>query len=571
MDKNAVIDMLERIAVLLELRNENVFKTRAFQNAARVLEGCPSDLAALCAEKELESLKGIGKGHIARIVRECHTTGKCSDYEELRKGFPDGIFEMLRIPGLGAKRAKILYDKLGIDSVKKLTEACKKGKLKDLDGFGEKTQTKLLQGIERLRQTTGLFLHIDAEEAAENFVSYLKKTPGIRRIQVAGSLRRRKEIVRDIDILVAADKPEAVHAAFVKYPGVRTVVAQGTTKTTVTLRMGINCDLRTVTESQFAAALYYFTGSKEHNVAVRTLAKKKKIKINEYGLFRGEKLIPCKDESDIFKAVGLSYIPPEARENMGEIELAAKGKFPGLVEEKDLRGVFHVHSDYSDGAAPLRKMIEAAERMGLEYVGISDHSRSAAYAGGLEVERVYKQWKEIDKLQKDFKIRIFKGIESDILQDGSLDYPEDVLKGFDFVIGSVHSRFTMPEKEMTNRIVRAMENKYLTWVGHITGRLLLKRVGYTVDMGRIFEASQKTGASIELNADPNRLDLDWRLCYHAREKGLRLGIHPDAHSVEGLKSIRYGVAMARKAWLQKKDVLNTLPLAQMEKYLKVRK
>jgi DNA polymerase (family 10) len=398
----------------------------------------------------------------------------------------------------------------------------------------------------------------------------LKKQPGIQKMELAGSLRRKKETVKDIDILVTAKKPAAIHEAFTKYSGVKTVVAHGDTKSSVQLRFGINADLRTVTEKEFPFALYYFTGSKEHNVAVRTIAKKKNIKVNEYGLFKGTKLIPCKDEADIFKAVGLNYVPPEVRENRGEIEWAQKKPFPRLIELSDIRGVFHVHSTYSDGTAPLEAMIVKAQDMGLEYVGISDHSQTAAYAGGLDAARVQKQWKEIDTLQKKFKIRIFKGIESDILGDGALDYPETVLKGFDFIIGSVHSRFTMPEKEMTERICRAMSNKYLTFVGHPTGRLLLKREGYKLDMERFLEHAKQTGVSVEVNADPHRLDLDWRAAQTAKNKGIKLGIHPDAHSIAGMEHIAYGVGIARKAWLTKEDVTNTMPLAKIVKFLRRR-
>ncbi len=571
MDKAQVIDTLERIALLLELRNANVFKIRAFENAGRILEGHPSDLKTLIETNELETLKGIGKGHIAEIVRELFAKGKSADYEELKKGFPDSLFELFKIRGLGAKRIKALYEKLGIKSAGELEYACRENRLLKLEGFGPKSQEKILAAIENMKKTDGQHLvHFAAEESAR-LVAYLKKQKGIKRIEIAGSLRRRKEIIGDIDILVSAEKPVKVHDAFVKYPSVREIVARGETKSSVTIKRGLHCDLRTVTDKEFPYALYYFTGSKEHNVAVRTIAKKKNIKVNEYGLFKGNRLIPCRDEDEIFKAVGLRPIPPELRENMGEIEWAAQKDLPKLIEEKDIRGIFHVHTDMSDGVGTLEQMVGAAEKLGYEYVGISDHSQSAHYARGLDAARLRQQWKEIDALQKKVKIRIFKGVESDILGDGKLDYPESVLAQFDFVIGSVHSKFNLSEKEMTARVRRAMESKYLTFVGHPTGRLLLGRAGYSLDMPKIFDAAKKSGAVMELNANPHRLDLDWRVLREVKKRGVLISINPDAHSQDGLRDVTWGVGIARKGWLEKKDVVNTMTLAEITKFLKKRK
>jgi DNA polymerase (family 10) len=326
-----------------------------------------------------------------------------------------------------------------------------------------------------------------------------------------------------------------------------------------------------VNEREFPYALYYFTGSKEHNVATRTIAKRMGLKVSEYGIFKGSRLVSCKAESDIFKTFGLRYVPPELRENMGEIEAAKKGTLPDLIEKEDIKGIFHVHSTYSDGVTPLEEMIRRAEALGYEYVGISDHSKTAVYANGLSEERVKKQHKEIEHLQKKFKIRIFRGIESDILADGSLDYSDKVLESFDFVIGSIHSRFNMPEREMTKRILRAMAHPAMTILGHPTGRLLLGRAGYSIDYEAIFEGAKKHGVVIELNANPHRLDLDWRVCQEARRKGVRVSINPDAHSLEGLEDVAYGVGIARKGWLEKKDVLNTMSVVEMERYLRIRR
>ena len=569
--KNQIIDILERVAAILELKDANVFKIRAFENAARVLEGSPLDLPELVETGELEKLKGIGKGSIAFMIHEFYETGKSKDYDSLNKGIPETLFEMLEIPGLGAKRVKVLYSKLKIKTVEELERACQENRLLKLEGFGAKSQEKILKGISHFRKSAGSFLLYFAQEESKKIVEYLKKQKGILRIEVAGSLRRHKEVVKDMDILVSAKDPEKIHSAFVHYPSVVNIVGQGETKSSVTLRNGINCDLRTVTEEEFPYALYYFTGSKEHNVAVRTIAKKKGIKINEYGLFKGKRLIRCKDEAEIFEAVGLHYVPPEARENTGEVEWVMKKEFPKLVEEKDIRGVFHVHSTYSDGVAPLEEMVEKAEAMGLEYVGISDHSQSAGYANGLKADRLRQQWKELDQLQKKFKIRIFRGIESDILQDGSLDYPESILKEFDFIIGSIHSRFNMPEKEMTSRLERAMENPHMTFWGHPTGRLLLSRDSYAVHMDKLLDTAKENGVVVEINCQPDRMELDWRVCQSAKKKGILLSVNPDAHSVKGMEGLDLGIGIARKGWLEKKDVINTLPVSEMEKFLRKRK
>ncbi|MBI4115363.1 MAG: DNA polymerase/3'-5' exonuclease PolX [Candidatus Omnitrophica bacterium] len=571
MAKEIVVQILEEIGTLLELKDENPFKIRAYHNAARVLEGQPEDLKTLIETGKLEELKGIGSG-ISETVHELFQKGKSKYHEELRKSFPEGLFEILQIQGLGPKRVKILYKQLGIKSVGELEYACKENRLLDLEGFGAKTQENILQGIEHHKKSSGQFLIATAKKEANAFVDYLKKKKGIERIEVAGSIRRHKEIVKDIDILVTAKDSKKVHDAFVKYPQVETAIAHGDTKSSVTLKSGMNCDLRTVSEKEFPFALYYFTGSKEHNVEMRTIAKKAGFKINEYGLFKGNRLIPCKDEEEIFKKLGFHYIPPELREGEGELESARKGELPELVKEKDIRGVFHVHSTYSDGVASLEEMIAAAQDLGFEYVGISDHSQSAKYARGLEPARLKEQRKEIDKLAKKYsKIRIFWGTESDILATGKLDYPDSILEEFDFVIGSIHSQFNLSEKEQTNRVLRAMDSKFLTFVGHPTGRLLLGREGYSIDLTKIIEGAKEKIVSIELNANPHRLDLDWRYCPYAKKKGVRLSINPDAHSVEGLRDVTYGVGIARKGWLEKKDVVNTMPLAEMEKFLKRRR
>lgn len=570
MDKEKVIQILKEIGILLELANENPFKVRAYHHAARVLEGQPEDLKTLIETGKLEELKGIGSG-ISEKIHELFEKGRLQYYEDLKKSFPKGLLGLLEIQGLGPKRVRILYDKLNIKSIEALEKACRENRLLQLEGFGEKIQANILRGIQQVRKSSGHFLIAFARQEADQLVDYLKKQDAVREIAVAGSIRRHKEVVRDIDVLVAAKDPAKIHQAFVKYPEVEIVHAHGDTKSSVALKSGMNCDLRTVSEKEFPFALYYFTGSKEHNVVMRTLAKKKGYKINEYGLFKGDRFIPCKDEGEIFKKMGFPYIPPELREGEGELEAAKRGEIPSLVEPEDIRGLFHVHSTYSDGVASLEEMIAAAQKLGYEYVGISDHSQSAKYARGLEPGRLKEQHREVDRLRAQYKIRIFWGIESDILVDGRLDYPDSILAEFDFVIGSVHSHFHLSEKEQTARILRAMDSKHLTFLGHPTGRLLLAREGYAVDLTQVIDGARERQVTIELNANPHRLDLDWRFCPYAKKQGVRVSINPDAHSREGLKDTVYGIGIARKGWLEKKDVVNTLPLPEMEKFLKKRR
>ena len=571
MDNKEIAQILEEIAELLELKDENPFKIRAYHNGARIVEGMSEDIAQLVQEGKLQGIKGIGVG-LAEKITELVKTGKCKYHHELKKSLPSGVLDMLQIPGLGPKRAKVLYEKLKIKSVAELEHACQENRLLKLEGFGEKSQSKILEAIKHHKKTEGYFLISQAVDEGEKFLKSLKKSKDIIRIEMAGSLRRHKEIVHDIDILVSTKNHASIHKAFTTYPSVDQVLAKGETKSSVILKSGMQVDLRTVSDKEFPYALYYFTGSKEHNVATRTLAKRMGLKISEYGIFKGKRLIPCKDEADIFKILGLRYVPPELRENVGEIEAAKKGTLPTLVETKDIKGIFHVHSTYSDGVAPLENMIHRAEELGYEYVGISDHSKTAVYANGLSEERVKKQRKELDALQKKFKkIRIFRGTESDILADGSLDYSDKLLDSFDFVIGSIHSRFQMSEKEMTKRICRAMEHPRMTIWGHPTGRLLLGRAGYALDYDAIFETAKKHGVTIEINANPQRLDLDWRMCRKPKALGIKLAINPDAHSVDGLSDMAFGVGIARKGWLEKKDILNTMSASEMEKFLERRK
>ncbi|AEM79850.1 DNA polymerase/3'-5' exonuclease PolX [Thermoanaerobacter wiegelii] len=566
MDKKEVADILNEIGLLLELKGENPFKSRAYYNAARTIELLDEDLEILVKEDRLKDVKGIGEA-INKKITELVLAGKMEYYENLKASIPEGLVEMLKIPGLGPKKIKIIYEKLNITTIRELEYACIENRLVDLPGFGEKTQKKILEGIQFVKQFSGQHLYAEAYKEALKLKEYLDMTKTALVTEIAGSLRRKKEIVKDIDILAAASDSSKVMELFVNYQDVREVIAKGDTKTSITLKSGINADLRVVTEKEFPYALHHFTGSKEHNTAMRHRAKQMGIKMNEYGIFKGEELIECKSEEEIFNKLGLLYIPPELRENMGEIETAEKGQLPKLIEEKDIKGIFHVHTTYSDGASTLIEMVEAARKLGYKYIGITDHSKSAFYAGGLSEEDLIRQWEEIDELNKKYKdIVILKGVESDILPDGSLDYDEEILKQFDFVIASIHSHFRMSKEDMTKRMIKAIENKYTSIVGHVTGRLLLARDSYEIDVCEIIEAAAHYGKIIEINSNPYRLDLDWRYIKHAKEKGVKFAICPDAHSIQGLNDVKYGIGIARKGWLEAKDVINTYEVEEVLEY-----
>ncbi len=559
--------LLEQIGALLEIKGENPFKVRAYYNAAKALAGV-EDLDAVIKSKRLKEIPGVGDA-IAKKIDEYVETGHMTYYEDLVREIPVGLLELLQIPNVGPRKIKLLYDTLGITNVGELEYACKENRLTTLPGFGAKTQEKILKGIEFVKQHKGEFLFGDVYSVAaklkEGFGRITK--PGL--VTVCGSIRRRKEIVRDIDLLAAGGDPAKLRARFLSLPEVAEVIAEGETKTSCRLSSGIEADLRVVTEESYPCALMYFTGSKEHNVKLRGIAKKKDLKLNEYGLFRNEgHAIACQDEKDVYALLGLSYIPPELREDLGEIEAAAEGRLPDLVTLEDLKGTFHVHTNLSDGIDTLERLVAAARKMGLSYLGISDHSKTAAYAGGLSSDTVRRQWDEIDAFnQANTDFHLFKGIESDILPDGSLDYDEALLGGFDFVIASVHSNFSMKKDAMEKRIMRAMENPFTTMLGHPTGRLLLARDGYDVDMKSIIEAAAAHHVIIELNASPYRLDIDWRYLRTAKQHGVMIAINPDAHTNTGLFDLFYGIGIARKGWQEKADILNTRTAREVKRVL----
>ncbi len=578
MEKAKIVQILDEIGTLLELKGENPFKCRAYHNAARAIEGTTSDLESLVQSGQILEIKGIGQA-IGEKVSELTLTGTSPYYEELKSSLPEGLLKMLSIQGVGPKKVKLLYEKLDIKSVEELEKACKAGKLAAVEGFGKKTEENILAGIQALRKHSSKFLFSIAEKAARAVFDDVAGQKGIIRAEIAGSVRRKKEVIGDIDI-VASAKASAVPGimkAFTSHKDVERITGQGETKSSVVLKSGINCDLRVVNDSEFPFALNYFTGSKDHNVRLRTLAKGFDLSLNEYGFSKigseekrgkSKKVVVCKNEEDIYKALGMQYVPPELREDFGEIEAAQKGKLPTLLAEKDIRGTFHCHSQYSDGTNTILEMADAARALGWEYLGIADHSAVAAYANGLSPERVKKQQKEIETLNlKRPDFRIFSGTEVDILTSGALDFNDKLLASFDYVVASVHSSFKMTETDMTKRILKALKNKYVTMLGHPTGRLLLQRDGYPLNQQMIIDAAADYGKCIEINAHPSRLDLDWRMCKYAKEKGVKIVINPDAHVADGLRDVRYGVGIARKGWLGKNDVINTMNLHQVQKFL----
>ena len=557
MDNREIAGILETIAHLLELQDENGFKVRAYQNAARSIEGLTQDVRALVREKTLGEVPGIGEA-LEQKITQLVTTGKMDYFEKLRAEVPAGLLRMLEIPSLGPKKVKALWQEKKITTIEALQKACEEDALLELKGFSEKTQKKILEGIAFLNRHQGQARLDDAMTVARRLLDHLKSCRGVVRSSLAGSIRRWKEVVRDVDLLASSASPVEVMDHFVKAEGIDEILVRGETKTSVRLKSGLQVDLRVVSDEQFPFALNYFTGSKEHNVALRQIAQKKGLKLSEYGIFKGSTIIECKDEEAIYRELGLPFFPPEMRENTGELDLE---KIPQLIGFKSLKGVFHTHSTWSDGAAGIEVMAGKARSMGLRYLGLSDHSKAATYANGMDEARLRKQMKEIDRLNGTWSdFRILKGLECDILPSGELDLDPKVLGDLDFVIGSVHSRFDMPQDEMTERVCKALANEHLDFLGHATGRLLLSREGYKIDLDRVIDAAARHDKIIELNSHPNRLDLDWVHCRRAKEKGVMLSINPDAHSTADLENIEYGVATARRGWLEEKDVLNTRDL-----------
>ncbi len=581
MDKNEVAAILDEIGTLLELQGENSFRCNAYHNGARAIEQLETKLSDLVAAGTLKDVPGIGET-LREKITTLVTTGKLPFYEELKQKTPPALVQMLRIQGMGPKKVKALYDQLGIDSLDKLKAACESGQVAELKGFGAKTQAKILEGMAFLSQAgVGERVRLDqALPLARQIMEQLAKCPGVIRMELGGSLRRRRETIGDMDILVSTDDAKPIMDAFVSFPQVLQVTGHGDTKSSTVLagpteggkRVVMNADLRVVKDAQFPFALHYFTGGKEHNIQMRIRAQERGLKLNEYELAGDGKHIKCKDEADIFKYFGLDYIEPEMREQTGELEAAEKHQLPKLIELDDLQGTFHCHTTYSDGNATLEEMALAAKKLGFKYLGIGDHSQSLQVANGLTIDRVKKQHQEIDALNAKLKgIHIFKGTECDILADGSLDFPDEVLGWFDYVVASVHTHFNQSEEEITKRIIKAISHPRVTMLGHATGRLLLRREGYKVDLEAVLQAAAKHHTMVEINAHPMRLDIDWIHCKRAKALGVQLVINPDAHSTHDLEYVEYGVYVARRGWLEKENVFNTKSLAQITKELELRK
>lgn len=576
MDKERVAEILVEIGTLLELKGENPFKTRAYLNGARIIEGLNEPLKKIVEEERLGELKGIGDA-LQQKITELVTTGKLKYYDEIKASVPAGLVAMLDIPGLGPKKIIALNKHLAVDSVEKLEAACKAGKVAELDGFGEKTQAKLLDGIEHRRLYALRSRLDDALNVAEPVLESLRQHPDVIRCSTAGSLRRWRETIGDVDFLVSSKQPANVIEYFVAQPGILSVSAKGDTKASVILEGGIQADLRVVTDEEFPFALAYFTGSKEHNIVMRQRAIARGLRLNEYGLFKSKEetrdpqlRVACATEEEIYSALDLAYVPPEMREDHGEFDAAEKGKLPRLIEWTDLKGALHNHSTWSDGHNTLEEIAAHMEELGLQYWGVSDHSRASFQAKGLDPERVGAQIKAIAALNKKIAdggsdFRLLTGSEVDVLKD-KLDFDDDLLAELDVVVASLHVP-SSDEAENTKRLIRAAENKYVHMLGHLTGRLLLDREAYPVNQEAVIDACAETGTWIELNCNPWRMDLDWRKWFYARSKGVKCVINPDAHRNHHVDYLRLGAGVARKAWLTKADVINTLPLDKLRKEL----
>jgi DNA polymerase (family X) len=579
MEKDQVAEILVSIGVLLELKGENPFKTRAYANGARIIETLNEPLAKLVAENRLSGINGIGDA-LQKKITELVTTGTLPYYEDLKASVPAGLLALLDIPGVGPKKIKILYDELKIESVEALEAACKDGRIAKLKGFGEKTALNICEGISRRRSYASKHLLSDALLVAEPLLENLRQHPSVIRCSTAGSLRRHKEIIGDIDFLVSSKQPAAVIEWFTSQPGILNVTAKGETKASVVLAGGIQSDLRVVSDAEFPFALLYFTGSKEHNIVMRQRAIERGLRLNEYGLFRSTEetrdpklRVECRTEEEVFQGLGLSFIPPEIREDLGEFAHAEKGTLPRLIEWSDLKGSLHNHSTWSDGHQTPAQIAKAMNELGLSYWAITDHSKTSYQANGLDVARVRQQIREVREVNQrladeGIDFRLLTGTEVDILKEGKLDFPDDLLAELDVVVASIHQRLAETEAETTERLIRAAENPFVHIIGHMTGRLLLEREAYKVDQRAVIDACAATGTWIELNATPDRCDMDWRLWPYAKSKGVKCVINCDAHRFEHAGHLALGAGIARKGWLTKDDVMNTLPLAKLMEELK---
>lgn len=560
--------IFEQIADLLEIEGGNPFRVRAYRNGARSVQSYGRELRDLVAKgADLDAIPGIGNNLAAKIV-EIVATGHCRTLEKLRTEIPPGLPELLKVPGLGPNRVRLLYQQLQIADLDQLYQAAHDGRLHELAGFGEKTEARILDALTAQTEQPQRWKIALAAQYGESLAHYLRTIPGVTEVTIAGSYRRGKETVGDLDILTCSDAGAAVTAQFVRYAQVGEILSQGPTRATVVLHSGLQVDLRVVPMQSYGAALHYFTGSRAHNIAIRRRGQQRQLKINEYGVFRGKKFVAGATESSVFEAVGLPWIPAELRENQGEIEAAAHGLLPELVTLGDLFGDLHAHTKATDGHDALEDMVLAARERGLTYLAITEHTRHLTVAHGLDPTRLLRQMEDIDRLNARLKgITVLKGVEVDILEDGSLDLPNEVLSRLDLVIGAIHSHFQLPRAKQTKRILKAMDQPHFTLLAHPSGRLLGKREPYALDMRRIIRHAKQRACFVEINAQPDRLDLTDLYARMAKDEGVLVAVNSDAHSVQDFDNLRFGITQARRGWLQKNDVLNTRPLGELRKLL----
>ncbi len=574
MNNKQIAEVFEEMGNILDISGADFFRVNAYRSAVNNIISMPKELKNLVDENyDLKKLPGIGEGIAKKIVELVHT-GKCQEHEKMKEGFETGLLEILKLRGVGPKKVKLFYSQLGIKDLKSLKKAAKSQQLRELEGMGEKSENEILRSIEEFGQFESQRILIDeAMQQAERIIDYMKGCKEVKKIEYAGSLRRNKDTIGDIDILVTAKDGEKTHKKvmdhFVNFPESLKTVAEGNTKSTILVRSGIDVDLRVVDDESFGAALHYFTGNKAHNIRIRDLAKKKGLKVSEYGVFKGKKMIGGKTEEEVFASVGLAYIIPQIRRNEGEIEYGLKEKkFPKFLELKDLKGDLHCHSNFSDGRNSLEQMAKAYLEKGFEYFAITDHSSVVAAAGGMGKNDIKKQWKEVDKINKSLKgkLRILKGVEVDILKNGDLDFTDEVLKQLDIVVISAHLYHKLPQKQQTERLIAAIENPYSNILAHPSGRLINKRVPMEFDMERIIKACVENKVAIEINSNPQRLDLAYNYVKTAKGMGAKFMIDSDAHSIEGIDLLKYGVGVARRGWLERQDVLNAKPLESLTKF-----
>ena len=561
--------IFDQLADLLEIKGENPFKVIAYRNAVRTIENMGTDLSKMLQDNvDLSELPTIGE-HIALKIKEIVNTGKLSKLEDIKRSFPPHLLDLLNIKGIGPKRTKILYENLQINSLEELKKAALAHKIRDLEGFDEKLEQMILEGTKLVKKEGKRFLYSVAEPHANDIVTYMKNSKEVSNAIIAGSFRRKRETIGDLDLLVTSKDPALVIDYFIHYPDIKEVISQGITKSTVILNNDLQVDLRCVPDESYGATLHYFTGSKSHNVTIRKMAIEMGLKVNEYGIFKGKDQIAGATEEEMYKTVGLSYIEPELRENRGELEAAKEGKLPNLVNLENIKGDLHTHTTYSDGQNSIIEIAVAAKKLGYEYVAITDHSKHLAIYNGIDEKRLRIQLEEIDEINENLKgITLLKSIEVDILEDGSLALSNDILKELDLVVGGMHDKFALPQDKQTKRILKAMDNPYFNIIAHPTSRLIGEREACDIDIELLFKEVKARGCFLEINAQPKRLDLNDIYAKYAKEAGVKFAISTDAHNIGALEYMRYGVFQARRGWIEKKDTINTLSLNELKKVLR---